>query len=129
MALFEITQMCIVKSKTKILILKFSSGSKKWSLPGGHLEEGETLESGIKREVYEETGLSITNNKIFCTEANNRKLIIVHIAHSSYTNVKLSKEHSDYKWIDLNEIDKYYFPYEKIKNIVKEVLKYDKSWF
>lgn len=30
-----------------------------WSLPGGALEVGETLEEGVRREVLEETGLVI----------------------------------------------------------------------
>ena len=31
-----------------------------WSLPGGALEVGETLECGVAREVKEETGLDVT---------------------------------------------------------------------
>lgn len=35
-----------------------------WSLPGGALELGETLEQGIYREVLEETGLEVEPLKI-----------------------------------------------------------------
>ena len=37
---------------------------KKWSgyaFPGGHIEEGESLVESVIREIYEETGLTITN--------------------------------------------------------------------
>lgn len=30
-----------------------------WSLPGGVLETGETAEEGVRREVFEETGLEV----------------------------------------------------------------------
>jgi len=35
-----------------------------WSLPGGMLETGETLEQGVIREVHEETGLDVKPLKV-----------------------------------------------------------------
>lgn len=43
---------------------KGAHGEGSWSVPGGHLEFGETIEEGARREVEEETGLAITDIKI-----------------------------------------------------------------
>ena len=49
----------------KILLVKQKvSDSRAWSLPGGRLEEGETLESAIERELQEETGLKTKVKKL-----------------------------------------------------------------
>ncbi len=47
-----------------------SHGHDTWSLPGGHLEFGESWEEGAKREVLEETGL-IINNVRFLAATND----------------------------------------------------------
>jgi 8-oxo-dGTP diphosphatase len=36
-----------------------------WSLPGGLVEAGETLEAAVKREILEETGLRVEPSKMF----------------------------------------------------------------
>jgi 8-oxo-dGTP diphosphatase len=38
-----------------------SHGAGSWSVPGGHLEVGESFEDTARREVKEETGLEIKN--------------------------------------------------------------------
>jgi 8-oxo-dGTP diphosphatase len=40
---------------------KGSHGHKTWSIPGGHLEFGESFEETAAREVKEETGLTVKN--------------------------------------------------------------------
>ncbi|WP_246066813.1 NUDIX domain-containing protein [Paenibacillus koleovorans] len=46
----------------KLLLVKHSkpvAPGRFWSLPGGKLERGETLETGMLREMKEETGLDV----------------------------------------------------------------------
>lgn len=47
----------------KFLLLQrqASHGAGSWSIPGGHLEFGESFEETARREVKEETNLDITN--------------------------------------------------------------------
>src|SRR3989338_3374767 len=58
----------IFDSNKKILFLLRSKNAKneklKWTIPGGTVEFGEKLEDAVKREVLEETGLSVEVKKL-----------------------------------------------------------------
>ena len=56
----------IIVRDGEILLVKRGAepGFGKWSIPGGALEMGETLEEGLKREVLEETGLEVEVGKL-----------------------------------------------------------------
>ncbi|HET9467986.1 MAG TPA: NUDIX domain-containing protein, partial [Vicinamibacterales bacterium] len=51
----------VIMHEGKVVIVKrrFEPLAGQWSLPGGRLELGETLEAGLAREMLEETGLEI----------------------------------------------------------------------
>lgn len=51
----------IVLRQDEVLLVRRGRAPQKglWSVPGGALELGETLEQGVRREVLEETGLEV----------------------------------------------------------------------
>jgi len=59
------------------------SHSPFYSIPGGHLEMGETFEAGIKKEVLEETGLTIENPVVINITNNLRTYASTGIHHIS----------------------------------------------
>ena len=51
----------MIKKENKVLmgLRQGSHGAGEWCFPGGHLDFGETMESCVRREVKEETGLDV----------------------------------------------------------------------
>lgn len=115
---------CIFLCKDdKLLIAKRSADSKflpsKYELIGGHVDFGETVEDGLEREVKEELDIDIKIGKpfyIFTYVSDNKSKHSVEICYFATMldpdqRIKLNpKEHSEYRWITKNEVDKYFLP-------------------
>jgi ADP-ribose pyrophosphatase YjhB (NUDIX family) len=50
----------VVIEAGRILLLNQDAGARSWSLPGGKLEDGETLAEALVREMKEETGSTLS---------------------------------------------------------------------
>jgi len=124
---------CIaVENCGKFLILKRSPNETMpglWEFPSGKLEIGESLESCAKRELLEEAGLESKSMMYLgyserFKEDKNLSIGVHTIVHHFYTddfmgNVKLSKEHCEFKWVGQNEI----FTLENVGTDSKECIK------
>jgi|ETN02SMinimDraft_4_1059925.scaffolds.fasta_scaffold121767_2 ADP-ribose pyrophosphatase YjhB (NUDIX family) len=99
----------IIKKGNKFLILKRSADDKNrpncWDFPGGNLEFGENAMEALKREIKEESNLSVKNIKplqVISEKDKKKNLFWVRIGYTSeYSGgeVKISEEHNDYKWV------------------------------
>ena len=85
----------IVCWKKRCLLLRREDG-KGWELPGGHLNEGETFLRGAKREVFEETGIKLSKLMVVRKERD----YCLYKAIPKVIKVKLSHEHTKFKWVD-----------------------------
>lgn len=123
--LFIVAQKAVIKKGKKYLIVKRSSKARTypnhWDFPGGKLESGENVFQGLKREVLEETGLKINVIKIIHSfhEILYKipTIFLVYQCKKVSGKVKLSKEHTEYKWATKSEILKL-----PIENYVKTFL-------
>ncbi|MFH0854696.1 MAG: NUDIX domain-containing protein [bacterium] len=62
----EIVSGAIIRKDDKILLVRQPKWSNKWTMPGGHIEKGESILEAAKREGQEETGLKLIPVKIIC---------------------------------------------------------------
>ncbi len=70
-----------------------------WGIPGGKKEAGESLESSVRREINEETGLSAIAVQPLMKTDTTERVFYDYIALVRKSDVALNGEHTDYKWI------------------------------
>lgn len=126
----KLMNMCkIINPETKEVLVQ--ERVKSWNgiaFPGGKVEPGESIVPSVKREVYEETGLTLNNIKIcgikdwYDKQTNERVLIILFIS-DDYSG-ELIPETSEGKvyWIAEKDLKK-----EKLADDFAELLKVFKN--
>ncbi len=82
-----------------------------WDIPGGRIEPNEALIDALKREVREEVGLKeIPDPQLIAAQDIFVKSKDLHVVRLTYRvicdikTVKLSDEHSDYRWVGVKEV-------------------------
>ncbi|XP_041465425.1 bis(5'-nucleosyl)-tetraphosphatase [asymmetrical]-like [Lytechinus variegatus] len=94
------------------LLLQTSYGVHHWTPPKGHLDPGEDYRTAALRETEEEAGY--TSNQLTVTDfkstlnyivKNRPKEVVYWLAElkDPTDGVKLSNEHQDFKWCNLEE--------------------------
>jgi 8-oxo-dGTP pyrophosphatase MutT (NUDIX family) len=131
----------VINSDGKLLLLRRSNTDTRrplqWDLPGGKMDEGETLEQGAVREVKEEAGIHITDQPMVVFSKaevaswydqnghHGRNVVRIYFAaHVDSSKVTLSYEHDQFVWVTLKDaLDK--IEYDRHKEVIQYILDND----
>jgi len=110
----------ILNDKNEVLIGKRKGSlAPLYSIPGGHLELGETFEAAAAKEVYEETGLRVRNLKVYAVSNNldtykkeNKHYVSINLFTRDFEGTPELKEPDKCEgwfWCKLNDIPSPHF--------------------
>ncbi|MBP5262439.1 MAG: 8-oxo-dGTP diphosphatase [Clostridiales bacterium] len=112
----EITVLCLIEDESRILLQNRTKDAwRGYTLPGGHVEDGESFTDAVIREVREETGLKITNPRLVGIKdfpidngVDEGRYIVILFKANEFTGEIRSSEEGEISWVDrskLNDLD------------------------
>lgn len=105
----------VIQDNDKVLLCqrsqKASNQQLKWENPGGKVDEGETPENAIIREIKEELGVLFKIKKViyedsFISEDDTYNVIIYSGSITGVPKAMIPEETSKVKWFKLSELSK-----------------------
>jgi 8-oxo-dGTP diphosphatase len=132
---FHIAIKAVIVKDDKALVLKEVSRYSGFDLPGGKIDENESIEEALKRELHEELGLEkfIMGDLVHAYERTDYKkegislMLIFYKVSAGDFNVVLSEEHTEYRWISKQDVlemsEKKMFRNDGVKVALEMILK------
>ncbi len=113
----------IIRKDEKVLITQRPRGAHlegMWEFPGGKIEEAETPEQCIVREISEELGMQIIPERhiLSVTHEYETKIVELHVYECTIIKgIPAPLEGQEIKWVKPHELPAYTFPPPDLKII------------
>ena len=91
----------LIEDNRMLLIKQYVTPTRGWSMPGGHLEPGETLAECLAREWREETGLEVKIKELLYVTDRFRGSD-THVVHFTFLLERTGNKPAEYEWKHLD---------------------------
>ena len=98
----------IIRDSSGAALILRDAYSDYWDIPGGHVQEGESLGKALRREVKEETDLDITKatqTMVKILKLGGETKPVVFFNAEAVGEVKCSEEHVGHKWASDDDVN------------------------
>ncbi|MBM7037499.1 8-oxo-dGTP diphosphatase MutT [Vibrio ulleungensis] len=118
--------------KTEVFITQRPKDKHKggyWEFPGGKVEESESVEQAIARELNEEIGIEVTEQSLFehlHHDYPDKALTFDFITVTQFQGTPFGREGQLARWVSIEQLAQYEFPEANVPILHKVIQQYGK---
>ena len=104
----ELTVLCLIQDGNRILLQnRIKKDWQGYTLPGGHVEPGESFVDAVIREMKEETGLDILKPRLVGIKQfpiDGGRYIVLLFKTESFSGQVVSSDEGEMKWVECDRL-------------------------